>query len=50
MPVTSEISVGLHFSCFGQEAPTVLGLDVIPDATRGTGYSRRLQVYLPTTT
>ena len=50
MPVTSEISVGLHFSCFGQEAPTVLGLDVIPDTTRGTGFSRRLQVYLPVTT
>ena len=39
MPVTSEIWVGLHLSCFGQAARTLLGLDVaraldvIPDAT-----------------
>ena len=39
MPVTSQIWVGLHLSCFGQAAPTLLGLDVaraldvIPDAT-----------------
>ena len=26
---TSEISVGLHFSCFGHAAPTLLGLDVV---------------------
>ena len=42
MPVTSVIWVGLHLSCFGQAAPTLLGLDVaraldvIPDATRGS--------------
>ena len=36
--VSSEISVGLHFSRFGQAAPTLLSLDAIPDAMRGTVY------------
>ena len=55
MPVTWKVSVSLQFGCFGQ-APALLGLDVvrsldvIPDAVRGTVYSRRLEVYLPTTT
>ena len=56
MPVISEISVGLHFSCFGQTTPALLGvdvvraLDVIPDAMRGKVHSRRLQVLSPATT
>ena len=47
-PVTSKVSVGMHFGCMGQEAPTLLGLDVvrtldvIPGAVRGKVYSRRL--------
>ena len=45
MPVTSKVSVGLHFRCFGQPAPTLWGLDVvraldvIPDAVNGKVYS-----------
>ena len=29
MPVTSKVSVSLQSSCFGQAAPTLLGLDVV---------------------
>ena len=42
--------------CMGEAALVFLGLDVvraldvIPDAVRGKVYSRRLKVYLPTTT
>ena len=50
------VSVSFQFGCFGQAAPTLMGLDVvraldvIPDALRGKVYSRRLKMYLPTTT
>ena len=51
--ITSQIPVGLHFSCFWTHSCVWMLCELwagYPMRWRGKAYSRRLQVYLPTTT